>query len=940
MNKKETIAEVDEDLCFVNQWVDKISRGKSSTLLAFIESFRSEIKCEDRIRREHGLKRICLVVSKLPQNYPWELSQVELLLNFCLMNYDNFDAVNCFILTVLKKLLMSNLHMTSNYIQRLFDTLFGKRQVQIYAQKERFLFYQILDILLYKYFKELSTNAQFVSYFISSISGERDPRCLILIFRLFCTVCKYFSSGDFPRNLFDIHSSDLFDVVACYYPIEFNYNSKERPEITKELLSSGCESCLLIDEEFAPFVFELIIEKLLDSEYSINTKLEVCSFLAKACAVFPCYHLVSHIDQLCVGIRSILFNLPKSVDDDYVPEPISVAISSMLKSLKEVNIKDKEQRIERICQEFIEKGEIFVLQTELGLTSRMLAFFKILLRSSESSFKIVFENVFSWLLLLCKGDTFSSSADKSEVVNTSLKLLCHWIDVAGDFKQVALLRKYHLSFIEMLDKYDREIAQFTRYKLLKVCINLDMLTSGLLEKCKIFLRKSFDFVCSQNRKLRNGCLLFVHAFAVANWTIVKDIFVDEINNNKEIYHLTPLLWFLIHDIDSLNFALSYLGTLFPSTSGSMALQETLLKQSLTCFFMRLELGMKSTRDLEAQSKLLQQIGLIINDRTHFEGLRLIRKKLQNCSNVLPGLYLYIIQSPYSNELLNLLTELTSSDQNFIWYKSLIMAAVVNKSPNYVETLDHIEKMRKSLEFLDSFKCKARLCAALLLIGHPEGSTYFAALLRDLVQYFHSEHITVLTDTLMDMLIFDTCYSDPTKCKYRTTFLWKQRIFCQLIPIYVQYFNDLSKESQDKRIALFPLLSPLFALAASSTAVMNDRYVELLPVLCAALDTSGLDLRLERQIISGLATLLKNATAEQFGHDLLLKVLPRLQHCLEHSEDMMVYLAALECLQLISQKWSSAVLLPFYGPIVRSLTKASGSQKRIVRRTVANVRNLW
>lgn len=57
-----------------------------------------------------------------------------------------------------------------------------------------------------------------------------------------------------------------------------------------------------------------------------------------------------------------------------------------------------------------------------------------------------------------------------------------------------------------------------------------------------------------------------------------------------------------------------------------------------------------------------------------------------------------------------------------------MAAAVNKSPNYVETLNLIEKMRKSFGFLDNFKCKARLCAALLLIDRPEGCSYFAAVI--------------------------------------------------------------------------------------------------------------------------------------------------------------------------------------------------------------------
>lgn len=141
---------------------------------------------------------------------------------------------------------------------------------------------------------------------------------------------------------------------------------------------------------------------------------------------------------------------------------------------------------------------------------------------------------------------------------------------------------------------------------------------------------------------------------------------------------------------------------------------------------------------------------------------MIRKKLEDCSSLLPVLYLYIIQSSvriavfsfgnpgkwkvivhfqinihtvtkffclqYSDDLLKLLAGLTSADQNLNWYKSLIMAAVVNKSTHYTETLNYIEKMRESFGFLDSFKCKARLCAALLLFDRREGPAYFTAVI--------------------------------------------------------------------------------------------------------------------------------------------------------------------------------------------------------------------
>ncbi|VDO80925.1 unnamed protein product [Onchocerca flexuosa] len=48
---------------------------------------------------------------------------------------------------------MSDSHVTISCIQLLVETLFRRGQVQACALKERYLFYQILDILLNKYYK-------------------------------------------------------------------------------------------------------------------------------------------------------------------------------------------------------------------------------------------------------------------------------------------------------------------------------------------------------------------------------------------------------------------------------------------------------------------------------------------------------------------------------------------------------------------------------------------------------------------------------------------------------------------------------------------------------------------------------------------------------------------------------------------------------------------
>ncbi|VDN32734.1 unnamed protein product [Gongylonema pulchrum] len=97
---------------------------------------------------------------------------------------------------------------------------------------------------------------------------------------------------------------------------------------------SGCESCLLAHRDFGPFVFRLILEKIVDEEYSIDTKLEVCTFLAKACSIFPTEHLTDATVDLCAGIRSVLFNLPRSESGDCIPKSIEISVVSMLEAMK------------------------------------------------------------------------------------------------------------------------------------------------------------------------------------------------------------------------------------------------------------------------------------------------------------------------------------------------------------------------------------------------------------------------------------------------------------------------------------------------------------------------------------------------------------------------------------------------------------------------------
>ena len=71
----------------------------------------------------------------------------------------------------------------------------------------------------------------FTDTMIKQMDGEKDPRCLVLVFRYIPLVIK-----NFPV---DHCLEDLFDVTSCYFPITFTPPPDDPIGISqKELIDS------------------------------------------------------------------------------------------------------------------------------------------------------------------------------------------------------------------------------------------------------------------------------------------------------------------------------------------------------------------------------------------------------------------------------------------------------------------------------------------------------------------------------------------------------------------------------------------------------------------------------------------------------------------------------------------------------------------------------
>lgn len=74
----------------------------------------------------------------------------------------------------------------------------------------------------------------FLYFVISSMDGERDPNNLILLFRILPHFLKHFPLGHLAE--------ETFDVIACYFPIDFYEVTNLNLIITNNINNFNCIS--------------------------------------------------------------------------------------------------------------------------------------------------------------------------------------------------------------------------------------------------------------------------------------------------------------------------------------------------------------------------------------------------------------------------------------------------------------------------------------------------------------------------------------------------------------------------------------------------------------------------------------------------------------------------------------------------------------------------
>ncbi|OAD54066.1 MMS19 nucleotide excision repair protein like protein, partial [Eufriesea mexicana] len=256
-------------------------------LYAVVEELGTFLTEKDVKLREKGICALSTILFHLPKDF---LNENEL--DFMTSFYcDRLKEHHNIIPAVLKGILsiVQMKHFPKDSPERLFRVLFENVQCQSQLLPDRRNIYLIFITLLKNRIEDLkSMGPDFIYGVISAIDGERDPRNLMLLFSILPYFMTEFSLGHLTE--------EMFEVIACYFPVDFNPSGTEGIEITRDDLAEKLAPCLCAIPEFAEFCIPLIIDKLF-SNLKV-AKLDSLSLLCKGAQTFGVKGLKQHLIEL------------------------------------------------------------------------------------------------------------------------------------------------------------------------------------------------------------------------------------------------------------------------------------------------------------------------------------------------------------------------------------------------------------------------------------------------------------------------------------------------------------------------------------------------------------------------------------------------------------------------------------------------------------------
>ncbi|KAK7918894.1 hypothetical protein WMY93_010178 [Mugilogobius chulae] len=271
-------------------------RDGQFTVLQLVEALGISLTSSQPHTRARGVQMLSEVLQECSASLTEK--EVEVLIAFYENRLKDHYVVTPPVLQGLKALTKSPV-LPPGCAVSMLKSLFQDVHVQSLMLVERSCVYNMLLNLMETREAELKTlGADFVFGFVQSMDGERDPRNLLLAFRIASSIIHQgYDLGKFAE--------ELFEVTSCYFPIDFSPPPNDPHGVTKEELILALRAILTGTPKFAEFLLPLIIEKV-DSDVQ-SAKLDSLQTLAACVSQYEHKDLAEFLEGLWTSIRREVF---------------------------------------------------------------------------------------------------------------------------------------------------------------------------------------------------------------------------------------------------------------------------------------------------------------------------------------------------------------------------------------------------------------------------------------------------------------------------------------------------------------------------------------------------------------------------------------------------------------------------------------------------------
>ncbi|KAL0830754.1 hypothetical protein ABMA28_002878 [Loxostege sticticalis] len=922
-------------------------------IVQLVENMGGVLTNKEAEHRDKGMRFFTKILKELPQDY-----LTEAMINFISKFYidrlkDNHRVIPAVLEGYLAIVNMANYNVTNS--GEFFTVLFREVPCQSQLRQDRYNIYCIVQTLMNKnleYIKSLGPD--FVYGVISSMDGERDPRNLLFLFGFLSTFLKDVPLG----HLVD----DMFEVISCYYPIDFHPAPDDPAPVTRQDLANALCPCLCAVPEFGEQCLVLLVEKL-DSSLRL-AKIDSLRLLKESCNTFKAETYGPFLKTLWASIHREISHKTDEELKMVAHETLSALITKL------ATVSNTDQSFENFV-----KGILISMQTAIAESSTVAQFVqasKVLLTAANASKESCLIVIRSMIPATVAYYGFK----------TTSKLQIASLDFLGDLYEMAV----HWEVIEQLGAEVNEIPQLCltavsqpskEYQIagFKTLIRVrNALQSELVLPFVEVLVHNVQF--SQDKDLLSVSVETVHAIArkypedimtlvikgkcdLENLTQDKEALQKRLNLLSNLASIDDFTKIIIEEmlkiitkndedaskvVEAMNESMSnaslYSNEKLTEIESDHGLIDSILswvtselhtgsKEGLSHGFMLIANTMSSLSVEKQQKVLSKHTGNVLekckSDEAYF--------------HILSCLYSSVHQSVYDSSFEDIMTlaltlSLQSNDDDIRTKACVLVAHFLNKA-EYGQKFEVLYELLKNFLF-DGNREQALSTTLIVLYGWVtkalimRGNDMFTFWLQKIITTLSSQEFSEHGSEAIKLVMTD--YPDYLNSKHhcRSGLLYKQRMYQS----FKSLTGNIGPENDDTK--QYYLLSWAYVLEKVPKTVLNNDVGKIALLIVESLEYDNKDL------LQVMLDILCHFIQEK--HDVialsLQTILPRLLNLSKYVKSMDVRIKSLQCLYEIANAYRTMILLPHKQDILLDLAPSLDDKKRLVRNMAVKARTRW